>query len=312
MNLITSIYFKMDRILVTGGTGQVGKELKKILPNAVFVGSKDYDLTNCKAVSQMYKDIKPTTVIHSAAKVGGILDNIQHQVEYYAENVMMNTLVVDQALKNNVKNFIGILSTCAYPDIVDQYPMEEIMLHNGKPTITNFSYGIAKRGMAVHIDAIREKYSFNYCYLIPCNLYGPYDKFDYRSHYVGALVSKIHEAKLKGKKKITLYGDGTPLRQFLYAKDLAVIISSMIEQDLYENLNIASEANISIDSIARIALDVLECSDFTIIYDNTKPNGQHRKDVCLNKFKKYFPDFLFTPLQDGIKNVYNSINQKVL
>jgi GDP-L-fucose synthase len=297
----------MERVLVTGGTGQIGRELKKILPDAVFVGSKDYDLTNCNAVSQMYKDIQPTTVIHSAAKVGGILDNIQHQVEYYSENVMMNTLVVDHALKNGVKNFIGILSTCVYPDVVDTYPMKEAVLHDGRPTTTNFSYGIAKRGMAVHIDAIREKYAYNYCYVIPCNLYGPYDKFDYRSHYVGALVSKIHEAELRNEKEITLYGDGSPLRQFLYAKDLATIVALMIQRNLYENLNIATEDNVSIDEIARVALKVLQHEDFAITYDKTKPNGQHRKDVCIERFREYFPNFNFTSLQDGIQNVYSSL-----
>ena len=294
-----------ERILVTGGTGQVGRELKTILPNAVFVGSRDYDLTSCEAVSQMYKDIQPTTVIHSAAKVGGILDNIQHQVEYYSENVMMNTLVVDNALKYGVKNFIGILSTCVYPDVVDVYPMKETSLHDGKPTLTNFSYGIAKRGMAVHIDAIREKYKYNYCYLIPCNLYGPHDKFDYRSHYVGALVKKIHDAVKNNETEIVLYGDGSPLRQFLYAEDLARIIALMIEQKIYQNLNIATESNISIDEIARIALQVLQCDNMTIRYDTSKPNGQYRKDVCISELRKHFPDFSFTSLEYGINKVYS-------
>ena len=297
----------METVLVTGGTGQVGRELRKILPNAIFVGSKDYDLTDCNAVAKMYRDIQPTIVIHSAAKVGGILDNIEHQVEYYSENILMNTLVVNGALKNNVKKFIGILSTCVYPDTVESYPMKEGVLHDGKPTSTNFSYGIAKRGMAVHIDAIREKHGLDYCYLIPCNLYGPYDKFDYRSHYVGALVSKIYDAKASGSREIVLYGDGSPLRQFLYAKDLAVVISSMLQRNLYENFNIATEENISIDSIAKIALDVLDCKDFSMRYDTSKPNGQYRKDVCIEKFRKEFPDFKFSSLEHGIVEVYNSL-----
>jgi GDP-L-fucose synthase len=297
----------MERILVTGGTGQLGRELKVILPNATFIGSRDYDLTNCADVARMYREIQPTTVIHSAARVGGILDNIEHQVEYYVDNMLINTLVVDQALKNGVKNLIAILSTCVYPDVVDTYPMKETVLHDGKPTVTNFSYGIAKRGMAVHIDAIRSKHNIDYCYLIPCNLYGVYDKFDYRSHYVGALISKLYIARQKNQKYIELYGDGSPLRQFLYSKDLAQILGIMVETGIYQNMNIATEDNISIDEIARIALRVCDCEDISIIYDQTKPNGQFRKDVCTERFRTHFPTFTFTPLHQGIKEVYLSM-----
>lgn len=298
----------MKKILVTGGTGQVGKELQTLLPDAIFVSSKDYDLTSCTDVDEMIKTIQPDTVIHCAARVGGILDNIAHQTEYFTENVLMNTLLVDTCLKYNVPNFIGILSTCIYPDVVDVYPMAEEVMHDGKPTSTNFSYGIAKRAMATHIDAIRAQFNKKYCYIIPCNLYGIYDKYNERSHFIGAVLKKIADAEKQSKKQIELFGSGKPLRQILYAKDLANVISLMVEKGVYENFNIASEDNYSIDEYARIILDALELNDWTVSYDSTKPDGQYRKDVSLDKFRKYFPDFEFTSLKSGIVEVYKSIN----
>lgn len=294
----------MKKVLVTGGTGQVGKELQTLMPNAIFISSKDCDLTSCVEVDSLIQTIKPDVVIHCAARVGGILDNMAHQVEYYTENVLMNTNLVDSCLRNGVKNFIGILSTCIYPDVVSEYPMKEEVMHDGKPTKTNFSYGIAKRAMATHIDAIREQYGLNYCYVIPCNLYGVHDKYNDRSHFVGAVLKKIYEANEKGEKKITLFGTGQPLRQILFAEDLAFVLDLMVMKGIYESFNIANEDNSSIHNYARRILDALGFGDWEIEYDSTKPDGQYRKDVSLEKFHKLFPDFEFTPLEKGIVEVY--------
>lgn len=297
----------MQKILVTGGTGQVGKELQLLLPDATFISSLDCDLRSCVDVDLLILKHKPDVVIHAAARVGGILDNITHQVEYFTENVLMNTNLVDTCLKYGVPNFIGILSTCIYPDIVDKYPMKEEVMHDGKPTKTNFSYGIAKRAMATHIDAVREQYNMNYCYVIPCNLYGIHDKYNDRSHFIGALLKKIYEADREGKKEITLFGTGKPLRQILYARDLARVLYRMVIDNTYHSFNIANEDNFSIDQYARIVLKALGFEDWTINYDSSKPDGQYRKDVSLNEFREYFPDFKFTPLEEGIVEVYKNI-----
>lgn len=298
------------KILVTGGSGQLGRELKELIPNAIYVSSKDYDLTKCNDVKLMFENHKPDVVIHAAAKVGGIMDNLKYPVEYYYENVMMNSLVVQTALEFGVTKFIGILSTCIYPDIVDSYPMKESVLHDGKPTYTNFSYGISKRGMAVHLDTIREHLGLEYSYIIPCNLYGRYDKFDERSHFVGALLQKILDAEKQGSDYITLFGTGKPLRQFLYATDLAKVVKNMIDSDVYESFNMATEENISIDEIANITLNELGLSDkIKIKYDSSKPDGQFRKDVDISEFKKHFPDFKFTPLGVGIREVYERLKE---
>lgn len=297
----------MKKILVTGGTGQVGKELQLLLPDATFISSMDCDLRSCVDVDLLIIKHKPDVVIHAAARVGGILDNITHQVEYFTENVLMNTNLVDTCLKYKVPNFIGILSTCIYPDVVDKYPMKEEVMHDGKPTKTNFSYGIAKRAMATHIDAIRDQYKLNYCYVIPCNLYGIHDKYNDRSHFIGALLKKIYEADKEGKKEITLFGSGKPLRQILYARDLARVLHRMVIDNTYHSFNIANEDNFSIDQYARIVLKALGYGDWTINYDSSKPDGQYRKDVSLEEFREYFPDFQFTPLEEGIVEVYKHV-----
>lgn len=296
-------------ILVTGGSGQVGKELQQILSDATYISSNEYNLTVEEDVNTIL-ETRFDTVIHLAAKVGGIIDNIDHPAEYFSDNILMNTLMVNYAVKYNVKRFIGVLSTCIYPDKVKSYPMKESMLHEGPPTPTNFSYGISKRAMAVHIDAVNKQYNKKYCYVTPSNLYGIYDKFDERSHFVAALVKKIYDAKKSGKNEINLFGTGKPLRQFMNAKDLAIILKRMVQEDITESFNVASNDNLSIDNIARVALKACDCQHMNIEYDTSKPDGQYRKDVCTKKMNSIFTDLEFINLEQGIKEVYNKLNER--
>ena len=300
-----------EKILVTGGSGLVGKYLKKILPNAYFISSRDYDLRKENDVEKIFEKIQPDCVIHLAAKVGGIIDNIKKPAEYFDDNILMNTLVLKHSRLNNVEKFIGILSTCIYPDIVNDYPLKESDLHSGPPTETNFSYGYAKRSLAVQIDSYNKQYGTKYQYLIPCNLYGISDKDDEeKSHFVTALIKKIIDAKKKGETKIELYGDGTPLRQFLFAGDFAKIIYEVINRNIYESFNGASHENLSIREISEIGLNVCDASHFEIIWNTEKPNGQYRKDVSNSKMNKLLPDLDFVKLDEGMKIVYQSYNDK--
>ena len=302
----------MSKIVVTGGSGLVGKYLKKYLPNAIYLSSKDFDLTTEDGVKHMYLKHKPEIVIHLAAKVGGILDNINKSAEYYTENVLMNTLLVDYAHKLGVKRFIGILSTCIFPDVMETYPMKEEDLHLGPPTMTNFSYGYAKRSMAVQIDAYNKQYGTKYQYLTPCNLYGVGDKdHETNSHFITALVKKIFDAKQNNEKSIILYGDGTPLRQFMFADDFAKVIYEVIVNDLYESFNVAGDENLTIKEMSQIAIDSCGGSDLKIIWDLSKPNGQHRKDVSTNILKCLLPNFSPLKLSEGIKLVYDSYYDKI-
>jgi GDP-L-fucose synthase len=295
----------MKIILVTGGSGLVGNYLKKILPDAVYISSKDFDLTDQNQVINMYEKIKPTHVIHLAARVGGIFDNIYHPSEYFEENILMNTFMVKYARKYNVKRFLGVLSSCIFPDVVDQYPMSEDVLHLGPPTKTNFSYGMAKRALSVQIDASNEEYNTKYNYISPCNLYGESDKDEeIKSHFVTSLIKKIYLANRNGDDHITLYGDGTPLRQFMHASDVANIIKIIVDKDITESFNLANKENISITGIAKIALEATNSKHLKIIYDPTKPNGQLRKDLSTEKLNKLIPNYNFITLKEGISDYY--------
>ena len=303
----------MDKkILVTGGSGLVGSYLKKYLPNAIYISSKDYDLTTEIGVKEMFLNHKPTVVIHLAAKVGGIIDNINKPAEYFTENVLMNTLLLEYSKRMGVKRFIGVLSTCIYPDVMDSYPMNESDLHMGPPTETNFSYGYAKRSLAVQIDAYNKQYGTKYQYLTPCNLYGIGDKdHESNSHFITALVKKIFDAKQNNEDSISLYGDGTPLRQFMFADDFAKIIYHVITNEIYESFNVAGQENLSIKEMSNIAIKSCDAQHLKIKWDIDKPNGQHRKDVSIEKLKSLLPNFSPLKLSEGIKLVYKSYYDKI-
>jgi len=271
----------------------------------MYVSSKDYNLTSEYDVNKMFETLKPNVVIHLAAKVGGITDNIAKPAEYFDDNILMNTLLLKYSLKYGVTRFIGILSTCVYPNEVKNYPMIESDLHLGPPTKTNFSYGYAKRSLAVQIDAYNQQYNTKYQYLIPCNLYGEYDKYGDNSHFVAALIKKIHNAKINNHNKIILFGDGTPLRQFIHSDDLAYVIKYCLDNNIYDNMNVAISENLSITEMAQIALKACDAEHIKIEYDTTKPNGQYRKDVSVDLLKEKIPSFNPINLYNGIKKTYS-------
>ena len=294
-------------VVVTGGTGLVGKYLQQYIKDGIYLGSRDYDLTKEDQVIAMYEKYRPSVVIHLAAKVGGIMDNIAYPFEYYEDNLLMNTFMVKYARLFKVDKFVGALSSCIYPDVVKRYPLVEEDLHKDLPNANNFGYGYAKRVLGCHID-IAKKQGLNYSYIIPSNLYGEFEHGDVsRKHFVGALLEKIHIAKQQANDSITLFGDGTPLRQFTFAKDVAEILDLIIKDDIQENLNVSTPSNFSIDFMAREALEATDSQDIRIIYDTSKPNGQMRKDINTAKFKNIFSNYEFTPYIKGIKQTYNTL-----
>ena len=296
----------MKNILITGGSGLVGKHLQEILPNATYLSSKDCDLTDIKMVRWIISSYTPDIVIHLAAKVGGIQDNIKYPADYFDDNVLMNTNILKVCKEYNVKRFVGILSTCIYPNIVENYPMSEEDLFIGPPPPTNFSYAFAKRCLAVQIDAYNKQFGTKYNYLIPCNLYGDYDNLhdESKMHFITALLNKIKNAE---GNKLNLLGTGKPLRQFMYAGDLARIIKEVIDKDITESFNVAPDFNYSIHEMAEVALEVTG-NNYEIVYDRPELDGQYRKDVSNKKLLGIFPNFKFTQLKTGLKNVYNKIS----
>lgn len=297
-------------ILVTGGSGMTGKSLKKLLPQANYISSGECNLINPTEVEALFEKYKPDCVVHLAAKAGGIFDNMQKPAEYFDDNILINTNVLRASKKHGISRLVATLSSCAFPDIVSNYPMKEEDMHDGSPALTNISYGYSKRALAVQIDAYNKQYGTKYQYLTPCNLYGEYDKYGDNSHFVAALIKKIHNAKKLGHDKIILFGTGTPLRQFMHSDDLAWAIKLCISEDIYDNFNVATEQNISIDDIAKIALEACDATHLSIEYDSSKPDGQFRKDVSIEKMKKIFPNFKTIPLYDGIKKSYSILKQE--
>jgi len=300
---------RYKKILVTGGSGMVGRSLKDIMPNAYYLSSSDCDLTNQLEVEKLFKGYKPDCVIHLAAKVGGIMSNIKSPADYFTENILMNTMVLDASKRHDVKRFISILSSCIFPDVVPNYPMSESDLHMGPPTKTNFSYAYAKRCLAVQTEAYNEQFGLNYQFLNPSNLYGEYDKYDENSHFIADLIKKIIVAKKEKSDKITLFGTGAPLRQFLHSSDLANVILECVENDIYTNMNVSSKEVFSIRQMAEIALKSCDATHLKIEYDVTKPDGQYRKDISITKLLKELPTFNPIPLSEGIKQVYLKLNK---
>ncbi len=291
----------LPETLVTGGTGMVGRNLQSLLPKAKYYGS-EYNLMSPLSSYLVY--LNTNRVIHLAAKVGGIKDNMIKQYDYFYQNIMMNTMLMEEARRLKIKRFTAILSTCIYPDVAKHYPMTEDMMHDSPPAISNYGYAIAKRALASGIDCCNQQYGTQYNYIIPCNLYGYWDKYGDNSHYVAALIKKIDIAKMNGDDHITLMGDGKPLRQFMFAEDLARILALCVEKDITESFNVATDELYTIDQIARIALKACNAKHLKIKYKNKNLSGQYRKDCDTTKFKKIFPDFKFTSLEEGIRKTY--------
>tara|TARA_B100001778_G_scaffold224180_2_gene185986 strand:+ start:1759 stop:2652 length:894 start_codon:yes stop_codon:yes gene_type:complete len=294
-------------ILVTGGNGLVGRHLNDILPEALYISSKDYDLIDRYQTDVMLDFYKPNTVINLAAKVGGILDNMNNPVQYLEENTLINTNLLRSCHNHNVDKVISMGSTCMYPDVLDEYPMKEESIFDGSPPMENFAYAMSKRVMATQIDSYVKEYNKNWSYLIPCNLYGEYDKYEeHHSHFVSALIKKIYEAK----NGVEIWGTGKPLRQFMYAEDLARVIKYIIENNIKGNFNVAPNYVHSIEEITKIGLKACGKDNLEIHYDNTKPDGQYRKDVDSSKLMSVLKDFEFTSLEEGIRRVYDNFSQR--
>lgn len=300
--------------LITGGSGMLGQDLAPLFDQRknYFLSSKDCDLRNPAQVDSIINLVRPYRVIHLAARVGGIQDNMRRPADYFSDNVLMNTNILNACVKYDVERFIGMLSSCIYPDVASSYPMKESQIHESPPAPSNFSYGYAKRCMLVQVEAINKQFGKQYQCLIPPNMYGPGDKYDDKhSHFVAALVKKIYLAKQSGQSKITLFGTGKPLRQFIYSPDIAHLIQLCVINDITETMNLISdEMSYSIDAIARLALKACEAEHLKIVYDKTKPDGQFNKAIDGTVMKTWFPSFRFTNLEVGIKATYKAYERE--
>ena len=204
-----------SKILVTGGTGLVGSAI-----NANVKVGRSYDLTNPIVCDSMFAEHNPTHVIHCAAKVGGLGGNMNYKGEYFHDNIMINTNVIESARKSGVTNLVAFLSTCVFPDDVE-YPLTEKKIHLGEPHFSNYPYAYAKRMSDIQIRAYREQYGLNYTSVIPCNIYGPNDNFSLEhGHVIPMLMHKLYLAQ-QNNTDFVVWGSGKPLREFIFSKDVA-------------------------------------------------------------------------------------------
>jgi GDP-L-fucose synthase len=266
----------MSKILVTGGSGMIGTALKQDLESAVYISSQDYNLIKSEQCEQMYKDHKPDCVIHLAAKVGGIKANMDKLADFYYENTMISTNVLHYAKEYNVKKVLSVLSTCVYPDVVS-YPLVEKDIHNGEPHQSNFAYAHVKRMADIQSRAYRRQYDCNFVTIVPNNLFGENDNFDLEdSHVLPAIIRKIYEAK-KSNSSVYLWGDGSPLREFTYSKDLSKIILFLLDKYNDETpINVGNTKEYSIKNVANMIAEILDYNG-EIVWQTDMPKGQYRK-----------------------------------
>lgn len=254
----------------------VGHALQRVIPDAVFVSSKDYDLRSYLEVANMYATHRPRYVIHLAAKVGGVKANMENLGDFYTDNILINTNVLESARIFNVDKVVSLLSTCIYPDDVT-YPLTEQQIHDGPPHQSNYAYAYAKRMLDVQSRAYREQYGCNFITAVPNNLFGENDNYDLDdSHVMPAIMHKMLRAQQE-KTNVSLWGDGSPLREFTYSMDLANILIFLIEHyDEPEPINVGNTGEHSIREIAELIAAYVDY-DGEVLWDDTKPAGQYRK-----------------------------------
>jgi len=287
------------KVLVTGGSGFVGKRLKHLQPDWVYLSSKDANLTYPDECYDLISMHKPDAVVHLAARVGGIKDNIDNPAEFFYSNVIMNTNIVHACYKNNVPRLLASLSTCIFPDKLHKYPFTEEDVFSGAPTKSNFSYGYSKRLLLVQINAYREQYGLNYSTFSPSNLYGPEDNFDNdKSHFVPAMIRKILSAK--DGDDVVFWGTGTPLRQQLYVDDLCALIPKLLEShNTNKPMIICPDENLSIHNMIETCISITK-KQVNVVF-NQQNDGQFRKDGSNQKLKELIPSVEFTAFRDGLE-----------
>ena len=283
-----SIHWPTERVVVTGGAGFLGsfvlEELQRRGATQVMVPrSKDYDLVDMGAVKALYRDTRPTLLIHLAARVGGIGANRDNPGKFFYDNLMMGVQLIEVGRQVGLKKLVALGTICAYPKFCP-VPFKESDLWNGYPEETNAPYGIAKKAMLVQSEAYRAQYGFDSIVLFPVNLYGPRDNFDlHSSHVIPALIRKCVEARERGEREVVVWGTGAATREFLHARDAAAGVLDATERyDKSEAVNLGAGFEIYVRDLVPL---IARLCRFTgeIVWDTTKPDGQPRRMLDTSK-----------------------------
>jgi len=294
-------------ILVTGGSGLVGKGIEKVLETEkregeewIFLSSKDGNLLSETETEAIFTKYQPTHVIHLAAMVGGLFANMKANGDFFRKNMKMNDNILEASHKFKVKKVVSCLSTCIFPDKTT-YPIDETMVHNGPPHPSNFGYSYAKRMIDVMNRGYNDQYGCQFTSVVPCNVFGPHDNFNVlNGHVIPGLINKAVQAKADGTP-FEIWGTGSPLRQFIYSLDLAKLFIWVLRE--YEEIDpiiLASDTEVSIKDVAYM---ILEAAEFKgeVKFLTDKADGQFKKTASNAKLRGYLPEFKFTPLDGALR-----------
>ncbi|KAI8082874.1 uncharacterized protein BX664DRAFT_301339 [Halteromyces radiatus] len=302
-------------ILVTGGSGLVGKAIQWVIENDkserfgkkdgetwIFLTSKDGDLRNTEQTKAIFEKYKPTHVIHLAALVGGLFKNMKYKLDFLRDNMLINDNILECSKNAGVKKVVSCLSTCIFPDKTT-YPIDETMVHNGPPHESNFGYAYGKRMIDVQNHAYNEQYGCHFTSVIPTNVFGPHDNYNLEdSHVLPGLTHKCYLAK-QNNTPFVVGGTGKPLRQFIYSRDLAKLFIWTLRE--YEEidpiiLSVGEEDEVSIKDVADAIVKAVGFQG-EYSFDTSRADGQFKKTASNDKLKKYLPDFEFTPFDVAVK-----------
>lgn len=289
------------KVLVTGSNGLLGRALKKVLGDGhVYHTREDVDLTNYEETFNYLQDKVLNegvdTVIHTAARVGGVNANMNNNQSFFNDNYIINSNVIKACSILQIENFVNILSTCIFPHENIVYPLTSDQIDNGAPHPSNYGYSYAKRLSGYETQIFRDVLKKNWYSVVPTNLYGPHDNFNLEdSHLIPGMIHRAYLAK-QNNEKFVIWGDGSPLRQFVYSEDMAkLIVWSLNNWGLEKHCMMIDETEVSVMEVANIISKKFGFSNEDLIFDDTKPKGQFRKPAASD-----IKDFNFKPIEDGI------------
>lgn len=298
------------RILVTGATGFIGRnlipKLKKEGHDVIGISSKDYNLTEQNEVRKLFRDVTPDAIYHLAGKVGGILANKTSPAEFSYQNLAINTYFFEEAKKVGIKRLIYTLCGCSYGKNSPNPIKEEYLLGiGGLPDENAMFYSISKAAGHFQLVSYRRQYNLDWVSVIPGNVYGPWDNFsETGSHVIPGLIRRMHKAKIKDEKVFVAWGSGSPIRDFIYVEDVAdALVITLNKHHEEMPINISSGSGISIRELVYMIKEVVGFEG-EIIWDNSKPDGQHRKVFDITRMKVVLGFSPRVSLKDGLEETY--------